>query len=39
MMQVVAGPIIQTLEEEVQQNRRTLQELDKEKQELVSQLE
>jgi hypothetical protein len=38
MLQVVAGPIIQTLEEEVERNKRTLQALETEKQELLSQL-
>ena len=38
MLQVVAGPMMQVLEEEIQSNKRTLSKLDKEKKELLSML-
>ena len=38
MLQVVAGPIIQTLEEEVDVNKSTLMKLDQEKKQLLSKL-
>ena len=38
MLQVVAGPIIQTLEEEVGINKSTLIKLDQEKKQLLSKL-
>ena len=38
MLQVVAGPIIQTLEEEVERNKRTLLKLNREKSKLLNEL-
>jgi len=39
MLQVIAGPMIQVLEEEIERNKKTLQELDQEKNQLLRTLE
>lgn len=39
MLQVVAGPMIQVLEEEIERNRRTVIQLDQEKKRLLTLLE
>ena len=36
MLQVIAGPIIQVLEEEIESNKRTLTKLEKEKEDLLT---